>query len=126
MKIDDLPKSIQRDINVLRRLYQATCICQNKMDEYELLDCLNFYWWQDKLETTEPQCWEYDGCGACFQWTQIEEEKKRGEKLLEELVKLREGVKIAKSNIPNHLSHLTDKITSLCIRFNICSNLKYL
>ena len=96
------------------------------MDEYELLDCLNFYWWQDKLETTEPQCWEYDGCGACFQWTQIEEEKKRGEKLLEELVKLREGVKIAKSNIPNHLSHLTDKITSLCTRFNICSNLKYL
>ena len=115
MKIDDLPKSIQRDIDVLRRLYHATCTWQNKMDEYELLDCLNFYWWQDKLETTEPQCWEYDGCGACFQWTQIEE-----------LAKLREEVKIAKSNIPNHLSHLTDRITSLCIRFNICSNLKYL
>ena len=54
MKIDDLPKSIQRDIDVLRRLYQATCTWQNKMDEYELVDCLNFYWWQDKLETTEP------------------------------------------------------------------------
>ena len=32
MKIDDLPKSIQRDIDVLRRLYQATCTWQNKMD----------------------------------------------------------------------------------------------
>ena len=126
MEIDDLPKNMQRDIDVLRRLYQATCNWQNKMDEYKLLDCLNFYWWQNKVETAEPQCWGYDGCGTCFQWVQIEEEMKRGEKLLEELLKLREVVKIAKSNIPNHLSHFTDKIISLCTHFNICSNLKYL
>ena len=37
--------------------------------------------------------------------------KKRGEKMYEELVKLREDVKIAKSNIPVHLSHLTDNFT---------------
>ena len=124
--IDALPSTIQNDIFVLRNLYQ---IKRQYAEKAEFLECWTFshsLWWQDKLETTEPQCWEYDGCGACFQWAQIEEEKKRGEKLLEELVKLREDVKIAKSNIPIHLSHLTDKITSLCIHFNICSNLKYL
>ena len=99
------------DIDVLRRLYQATYAWQNKMDEYELLDCINFYWWHDKIETNEPQCWEYDGCEVCFQWKQIEEEMKRGEKLSEELAKLRERVKNAKSNIPNHLTYLIDKIT---------------
>ena len=61
MEIDDLPKTIQNDINVLRRVYQATCTLQDKMDEYELIDCLHFHWWQDKLVSHPYLCQEYDG-----------------------------------------------------------------
>jgi len=72
-----------------------------------------------KLENIGTVCGKWDGCLACYtRWNEIEEEKKRGdvalEKLSEELTKLRSDVKDAHMKIPYHLSHLTDRITSLC------------
>ena len=65
-------------------------------------------------------------CPISYRWNEIEEEKKRGdvelENFSEELAKLRDDVKDASMKIPNHLYHLTDRITSLCnnyIRFGL-------
>ena len=121
---DALPSTIQNDIFVLRNLYQ---IKRQYAEKAEFLECWAFshsVWWQDKLENIGTVCFEWDSCQACYKWKEIEEEKKRGdvalEKFSEELAKLRDDVKDASMKIPNHLYHLTDRITSLCnnhIRF---------
>ena len=91
-------------------------------------------WWEDKLENIGTVCldWDegilecYEGCLECYEWSEIEKEKKRGddtlEKMSEELARLRDDVKEASMKIPNHLSHLTDRITSLCNNY-ICFGL---
>ena len=113
--IDALPSTIQNDIFVLRNLYQ---IKRQYAEKAEFLECWTFshsLWWEDKLGTV---CFEWDGCQACYKWNEIEEEKKRGdvelENFSEELTKLRDEVEEASMKIPNHLSHLTDRIFSLC------------
>ena len=123
---DDLPSTIQNDIFVLRNLYQ---IKRQYAEKAEFLECWAFshsLWWEDKLENIGTVCFEWDGCPACYKWNEIEEEKKRGdvelENFSEELAKLRDDVKDASMKIPNHLYHLTDRITSLCnnhIRFGL-------
>ena len=131
---DDLPSKIQNDIFVLRNLYQ---IKQQYAEKAEILE----YWafshclcGEEKLENIGTVCLDcddgflecYEGCLECYEWSEIEKEKKRGdvalEKMSEELAKLRDDVKEASMKIPNHLSHLTDRITSLCnnyIRFGL-------
>ena len=91
-------------------------------EKEEVLDCLTFshsLWWEEKLENIDTVCLEWDGCPECYEWNEIEEEKRSCdvalEKMSEELVKLRYEVKDASMKIPKHLSHLTDRITSLCI-----------
>ena len=116
---DTLPSTIQNDISLLRKLYQVMWTCTEKE---EVLDCLTFshsLWWEEKLENIDTVCLEWDGCPECYEWNEIEEEKRSCdvalEKMSEELVKLRYEVKDASMKIPKHLSHLTDRITSLCI-----------
>ena len=116
---DTLPSTIQNDISLLRKLYQVMWTCTEKE---EVLDCLTFghsLWWEEKLENIDTVCLEWDGCPECYEWNEIEEEKRSYdvalEKMSEELVKLRYEVKDASMKIPKHLSHLTDRITSLCI-----------
>ena len=107
------------------------------MDKAEFLEYWAFshsLWWEDKLENIGTVCLDcddgflecYEGCLECYEWSEIEKEKKRGdvalEKMSEDLAKLRDDVKEASMKIPNHLSHLTDRITSLCnnyIRFGL-------
>ena len=123
---DDLPSTVQNDIFVLRNLCQ---IKRQYADKAEFLECWafsHFLWWEDKLENIGTVCFEWDGCLACYKWNEIEEEKKRRdvelETFSEELAKLRDDVEEASMKIPNHLSHLTDRITSLCnsyIRFGL-------
>ena len=123
---DALPFTIQNDIFVLRNLCQ---IKRQYADKAEFLECWAFshsLWWEDKLENIDTACFEWDGCLACYKWNEIEDKKKRGdvelEKFSEELAKLRDDVEEASMKIPNHLSHLTDRITSLCnsyIRFGL-------
>ena len=116
---DTLPSTIQNDISLLRKLYQVMWTCTEKA---EVLDCLTFghsLWWEEKLENIDTVCLEWDGCPECYEWNEIEEEKRSCdvalEKMSEELEKLRDEVKDASMKIPKHLSHLTDRLTSLCI-----------
>jgi len=44
------------------------------------------------------------------------------EKMSEDLARLRDDVKASSMKIPKHLSHLTDRIASLCNRY-ICVGL---
>ena len=116
---DTLPSTIQNDISLLRKLYQVMWTCTEKA---EVLDCLTFghsLWWAEKQMFGDTVCLEWDGCSECYEWNEIEEEKRSCdvalEKMSEELEKLRDEVKDASMKIPKHLSHLTDRITSLCI-----------
>ena len=115
---DALPSTIQDDIFVLKIFYQLTRKCTEKATILEYCTFSHSLWWEDKLENIGTVCSEWDGCVACYRWNEIEEEKKKGDvalqKLSEELSKLRNYVKEAHMKIPSYLSHLTDKITSLC------------
>ena len=115
---DALPSTIQNDIYVLRKFYQVTRTCTQKAAILEYCAFSHSLWWEDKLENIGTVCLEWDDCLACYRWNEIEEEKKRGdvalEKMSKELTKLRNDVKDAHMKIPNHLSHLTVRITSLC------------
>ena len=115
---DDLPSTIQNDIFALRKLYQVTCTCAEKTEILEYSSFTHSLWWEDKLENIGTVCFEWDSCQACYKWKEIEEEKKRGdvelENFSEELTKLRDEVEEASMKIPNHLSHLKDRISSLC------------
>ena len=115
---DDLPSTIQNDIFVLRNLYQ---IKRQYAEKAEFLECWAFshsLWWEDKLKNIDKVCLEWDGCLECYAWNEIDDEKRSGdvalEKMSEELAKLRDDVKAASMKIPNHLSHLKDRIASLC------------
>ena len=123
---DDLPSTIQNDIFVLRNLYQIKRQYAEKAEILEYRAFSHSLWWEDKLENIGTVCFEWDGCLACYKWNEIEEEKKRGdvalEILSEELARLRDDVKEASMKIPNHLSHLKDRIASLCNRY-ICFGL---
>ena len=123
---DDLPSTIQNDIFVLRNLYQIKRQYAEKAEILEYRAFSHSLWWEDKLENIGTVCFEWDGCLACYRWNEIEEEKKRGdvalEILSEELARLRDDVKEASMKIPNHLSHLKDRIASLCNRY-ICFGL---
>ena len=88
------------------------------------MECETFYysiWWADKQENMDTVCLEWDGCSKCYEWNEIEEEKRSWNVHLEEsskeLEKLRDEVKDASMKIPKHLSHLTDRIASLCIGY---------
>ena len=115
---DALPSTVQNDIFVLRNLYQIKRQYAEKAEIMEYWTFSHSLWWEDKLENIGTVCFEWDGCPACYKWNEIEEEKKKGDvalqKLSEELSKLRNYVKEAHMKIPSYLSHLTDKITSLC------------
>ena len=123
---DDLPSTIQNDIFALRKLYQVTCTCAEKTEILEYSSFTHSLWWEDKLENIGTVCldWDegilecYEGCLECYEWSEIEKEKKRVddvlEKMSEELARLRDDVKEASMKIPNHLSHLKDRIASLC------------
>ena len=120
------PSTIQNDIFVLRNLYHIKREYADKAEFLEYWAFSHSLWWEDKLENIGTVCFEWDGCLACYKWNEIEEEKKRGdvelENYSEELAKLGDDVKEASMKIPNHLSHLTDRITSLCnscIRFGL-------
>ena len=120
------PSTIQNDIFVLRNLYHIKREYADKAEFLEYWAFSHSLWWEDKLENIGTVCYEWDGCLACYKWNEIEEEKKRGdvelENYSEELAKLGDDVKEASMKIPNHLSHLTDRITSLCngyIRFGL-------
>ena len=131
---DALPSTIQNDIFALRKLYQVTCTCAEKTEILEYCTFSHSLWWKDKLENIGTVCldWDegilecYEGCLECYEWSEIEKEKKRGddalEKMSEDLARLRDDVKAASMKIPKHLSHLTDRITSLCNRY-ICAGL---
>ena len=116
---DALPSTIQNDIFVLRKLYQVMRTCAEKAEVLEYETFYHSLWWAEKLENIDTVCLEWDGCPECYEWNEIEEEKRSYdvalEKMSEELVKLRYEVKDASMKIPKHLSHLTDRITSLCI-----------
>ena len=123
MDIDVLPKTIQNDINVLRRLHQAKCTLQDKMDEYELIDCLHFHWWQDKLVSHPYLCQEYDGCIRCIKHIKIMQEKIKYEQTMEDMYKekivLEENLK--KIIIPHYLYHVANKIPCLVVwNCNVC------
>ena len=115
---DALPSTIQDDIFALKIFYQFTRKCTEKAAILEYCTISHSLWWEDKLENIGTVCFKWDGCVACYRWNEIEEEKKKGDvalqKLTEELSKLRNYVKEAHMKIPIYLSHLTDKITSLC------------
>ena len=118
---DDLPSTIQNDIFVLRNLYH---IKRQYVDKAEFLEYWAFshsLWWEDKLKKIDSVCLEWDGCLECYEWNEIEDKKRSGnvalEKMSEELAKLRDDVKAASMKIPKHLSHLTDRIASLCNRY---------
>ena len=115
---DALPSTIQDDIFALKFFYQLTRKCTEKAAILEYCTISHSLWWEDKLENIGTVCFKWDGCVACYRWNEIEEEKKKGDvalqKLTEELSKLRNYVKEAHMKIPIYLSHLTDKITSLC------------
>ena len=123
---DALPSTVQNDIFVLRNLYQIKRQYAEKAEIMEYWAFSHSLWWEDKLENIGTVCLDcddgflecYEGCLECYEWSEIEKEKKRGdvalEKMSEELAKLRDDVKEASMKIPNHLSHLTDRITSLC------------
>ena len=131
---DALPSTIQNDIFALRKLYQVTCTCAEKTEILEYSSFTHSLWWEDKLKNIGTVCldWDnsflecYEGCLECYEWNEIEDEKRRGnvalEKMSEELAKLRDDVKAASMKIPNHLSHLKDRIASLCNRY-ICFGL---
>ena len=131
---DALPSTIQNDIFALRKLYQVTCTCAEKTEILEYSSFTHSLWWEDKLENIGTVCldWDegllecYEGCLECYEWSEIEKEKKRGDDALEEmsedLARLRDDVKAASMKIPKHLSHLTDRIASLCNRY-ICVGL---
>ena len=124
---DALPSTIQNDIFALRKLYQVTCTCAEKTEILEYCTFSHSLWWEDKLENIGTVCldWDegllecYEGCLECYEW-------KRGDDALEEmsedLARLRDDVKAASMKIPKHLSHLTDRIASLCNRY-ICVGL---
>ena len=126
---DALPSTVQNDIFVLRNLYQIKRQYAEKAEIMEYWTFSHSLWWEDKLENIGTVCLDcddgflecYEGCLECYEWSEIEKEKKRGdvalEKMSEELAKLRDDVKEASMKIPNHLSHLTDRIASLCIRY---------
>ena len=131
---DALPSTVQNDIFVLRNLYQIKRQYAEKAEIMEYWTFSHSLWWEDKLKNIGTVCLDcddgflecYEGCLECYEWSEIEKEKKRGdvalEKMSEELAKLRDDVKEASMKIPNHLSHLTDRITSLCnnyIRFGL-------
>ena len=118
---DALPSTIQNDIFELRKLYQVMRTCAEKA---EVLEYETFYysvWWAEKLENIDTVCLEWDGCTECYEWNEIEDEKRSWnvhlEKNSKELEKLRDEVNDASAKIPKHLSHLTDRIASLCIRY---------
>ena len=115
---DALPSTIQNDIFVLRKLYQDMRTCKDKEEVVEYETFYYSVWWAEKLENIDTVCLEWDGCSKCYEWNEIEEEKKKGDvalqKLSEELSKLRNYVKEAHMKIPSYLSHLTSRITSLC------------
>ena len=123
---DALPSTVQNDIFVLRNLYQIKRQYAEKAEILEYWAFSHCLWWEDKLENIGTVCLDcddgflecYEGCLECYEWSEIEKEKKRGdvalEKMSEDLAKLRDDVKEASMKIPNHLSHLTDRITSLC------------
>ena len=121
MSSNALPSTIQNDIVELRKLYQVmrTCAEQAELVEYEA----HYYsvWWAEKLENIDTVCLEWDGCTECYEWNEIEHEKRSWnvhlEKNSKELEELRDKVKDASTKIPKHLSHLTDRIASLCIRY---------
>ena len=131
---DALPSTIQNDIFALRKLYQVTCTCAEKTEILEYCTFSHSLWWEDKLKNIGTVCldWDegilecYEGCLECYEWSEIEKEKKRGddalEKMSEDLARLRDDVKAASMKIPKHLSHLTDRIASLCNRY-ICVGL---
>ena len=128
---DALPSTIQNDIFVLRKLYQVTRTCAEKAEILEYCTFSHSLWWEDKLKNIGTVCldWDnsflecYEGCVECYEWNEIEDEKRSGdvalEKMSEELAKLRDDVKAASMKIPNHLSHLKDRIALLCNRY-IC------
>ena len=123
---DALPSTVQNDIFVLRNLYQIKRQYAEKAEIMEYWTFSHSLWWEDKLENIGTVCLDcddgflecYEGCLECYEWSEIEKEKKRGdvalEKMSEELAKLRDDVKAASMKIPNHLSHLKDRIASLC------------
>ena len=123
---DSLPSTIQNDIFVLRNLFQVTRMCAEKAEILEYCTFSHTLWWEDKLKKIDSVCLEWDGCLECYEWNEIEDEKRSGnvalEKMSEELAKLRDDVKAASMKIPNHLSHLKDRIASLCNRY-ICFGL---
>ena len=131
---DALPSTVQNDIFLLRNLYQIKRQYAEKAEILEYWAFSHCLWWEEKLENIGTVCLDcddgflecYEGCLECYEWSKIEKEKKRGdvalEKMSEELAKLRDDVKEASMKIPNHLSHLTDRISSLCnnyIRFGL-------
>ena len=123
---DALPSTVQNDIFLLRNLYQIKRQYAEKAEILEYWAFSHCLWWEEKLENIGTVCLDcddgflecYEGCLECYEWSEIEKEKKRGdvalEKMSEDLAKLRDDVKEASMKIPNHLSHLTDRITSLC------------
>ena len=128
---DALPSTVQNDIFVLRNLYQIKRQYAEKAEIMEYWTFSHSLWWEDKLKNIGTICldWDnsflecYEGCVECYEWNEIEDEKRSGdvalEKMSEELAKLRDDVKAASMKIPNHLSHLKDRIASLCNRY-IC------
>ena len=123
---DALPSTVQNDIFVLRNLYQIKRQYAEKAEIMEYWTFSHSLWWEDKLKNIGTICldWDnsflecYEGCVECYEWNEIEDEKRSGdvalEKMSEELAKLRDDVKAASMKIPNHLSHLKDRIASLC------------
>ena len=110
----------------MRKLYQVTRTCAEKAEILEYCTFSHSLWWEDKLKKIDSVCLEWDGCLECYEWNEIEDKKRSGnvalEKMSEELAKLRDDVRATSMKIPNHLSHLTDRITSLCnnyIRFGL-------
>ena len=128
---DALPSTVQNDIFVLRNLYQIKRQYAEKAEIMEYWTFSHSLWWEDKLKNIGTICldWDnsflecYEGCVECYEWNEIEDEKRSGdvalEKMSEELAKLRDDVKAASMKIPNHLSHLKDRIASLCNHY-IC------
>ena len=134
---DALPSTVQNDIFVLRNLYQIKRQYAEKAEIMEYWTFSHSLWWEDKLKNIGTICldWDnsflecYEGCVECYEWNEIEDEKRSGdvalEKMSEDLAKLRDDVKEASMKIPNHLSHLTDRITLICnsyIRFGLKSD----
>ena len=135
---DALPSTIQNDIFELRKLYQVMHTYQELKEVVEYETFYYSVWWAEKLENMDTVCLEWDGCTECYEWNEIEDEKRSWnvhlEKNSKELEKLRDEVKDASTKISKHLSHLTYSYIILFSnikinylnKFNFCKYLKSL